>query len=154
MSLTCTRDVYSIWRVRKSRDRACCSLRCGRSGWVRLYFLAAIVAATSELGIVSSRPTQSAPAPPPAPPPLAGPTTSYDLDNVRLALDKVLEDTRRVIDAAPPPPGLSPPPPLTMQLGFVSDSGEVTVQVGTDGRCVSRWCPACCTLSDLMYYDC
>ena len=61
--------------------------------------------------------------------------TSYDLPAVRRRLEAVLETTRAKMDSAPPsPPGAHPTPNLTFQLGFVSDSGEVTVQVGADGR--------------------
>eukprot|EP01046_Picozoa_sp_COSAG06_P048186 COSAG06_NODE_7152_length_2607_cov_30.058214_4_plen_129_part_00 len=67
----------------------------------------------------------------------AGPagSTTYDMPAVRQAVLELLKKTRSEFEAAPPPPGLPPAPPLALQLGFVSDSGEVTVQVGTDGRC-------------------
>ena len=61
-------------------------------------------------------------------------STSYDLPAVRRRLEAVLETTRAKMDSAPSPPGAHPTPNLTFQLGFVSDSGEVTVQVGADGR--------------------
>ena len=65
-------------------------------------------------------------------------STRYELSAVRSAVQRVLIEARTEMARAPPPTGAAPPPPLTMQLGFVSDSGEVTVEVGTDSRCVTQ----------------
>ena len=65
-------------------------------------------------------------------------STTYDLSAVRSAVQRVLVEARAEMARAKPLPGAAPPPPLTMQLGFVSDSGEVTVEVGTDSRCVKQ----------------
>ena len=65
-------------------------------------------------------------------------STRYDLSAVRSAVQRVLIEARAEMARAPPATGVAPPPPVTMQLGFVSDSGEVTVEVGTDSRCVTQ----------------